>query len=127
MNGHAGLYQALAQLIPDNLEWELLFQSGEVIADTEARRVVGPFHASPWEDEPGARSRITPPDASIVIVDDCRVLKAFADWDTLMPRLLLAGERAEHAWPVTEELRVGIVTTGGNSPGLNEVVDSASK
>jgi len=127
MNGQESLYQTLVKHVPDNLEWMLLFDTNKrLITDTEARRLPVSYSNSPWKNEGGAYTRITPHDAAILIVDDRRVLELFPK-DTSMPKLRLAGERAEHAWRVEETLRAGIVTTGGNSPGLNEVVDSATK
>jgi 6-phosphofructokinase 1 len=122
------LYDTLKARVRDNLEWMLAFdEDRRLVRNSQAERFGAPYFRTPWSEEPGSESRITPHDAAIPLVDDDRVLAAFWAAQMAVPKLLLAGERAEHCWGVDKPLRVGVLTAGGNAPGLNMVVDSVTK
>lgn len=121
------LLRALREEAPDNQEWPLLFRGGQVIRQTHPPLAGTPQHAAPRADGLDASIRLTPLTAAIPIVDDFRVLSLFGKHGVSVPTFLLAGEREQNLWPADAPLRVGILTAGGNAPGLNMVVDSATK
>ncbi|TCL75084.1 6-phosphofructokinase [Hydrogenispora ethanolica] len=66
-------------------------------------------------------------DANIAVLSDIEILEVFQEYNRReLPRFLLAGARRELRLNPAE-LKVGVLTAGGNAPGLNVIVDSIVK
>ncbi len=90
------------------------------------RRETGVRIPHPSAEEIDEKTFLTD-DATIAVLSDIEILEIFQEcgWREL-PRFLLAGARRELRLPPAE-LKVGVLTAGGNAPGLNVIVDSIVK
>ena len=126
--------------------WRMLFYGNpgerQLIASEAERVETGECFPHPlFLPASGVRERMTPllrelveregfvsDEDRIPAVHDEGVADAFLEkgWWKALPRFLLAGARREYRLNPAE-LKVGILTAGGNAPGLNMVIDSIVK
>jgi 6-phosphofructokinase 1 len=69
-----------------------------------------------------------PPNATIPVISDDDVLSVFQECDAMseLPRFLFAGARHKYKLDPAH-LTVGVLTAGGNAPGIDAIVDSLVK
>jgi len=116
-------------------DWRLLFDGDSVISisydelECEAnvehplRSFYVGYSAQLWGSD---RTPFTPYTASIPVVSDVPVLDLFRKHNVDIPMFRVAGAREFYRLSPCD-LSVGVLTAGGNAPGLNAVVDSIVK
>ena len=119
-------------------EWNILFDSSERLIDgTIDELTAEPKHPHPlknfYEDYTKriwgvGHTVYTPYDASIPVLPISGVTEAFreAGQENRLPKFKLAGAREKYRLAPAPQT-IGILTAGGNAPGLNMVIDSIVK